>query len=165
MAGPLFLMVISPKDKASRSEIARRIAASGAGHGVGLIFGGYLLRYVLKDDEKFVDDMLKESDRSIPFLITSDPLEYDAMDLFEGQLNSWRGADPSQAPLLKFLQEILSFGDIEKAVAVVWDSMVPDSRSMPAYQLNAGQFLNSIRNYYQNQIGGPEGIYRIEVLP
>jgi len=161
LAGPLFLVVLSPKKDATRSEIARRIAQSGAEHGVGLIFGGHLLRYVLKDDGKFVDDLLNESSRPIPFLITSDPLEYDAMDLFEKQLNSWRGADPSRAPLLRFLQEVLSFGDIEKAVAVVWDSMVPDSRLMPTYRVDISQFLNSIRDYYRNQVGGPEGIYRI----
>jgi hypothetical protein len=154
-------MALSLREGATPSHLSREIARTGADHGIGLIFGSYLIRCVLKEDEKFVDDLLSEIRHPLVFLITSHPLENDVMDVFEQQLNTWHGADPSTASIIKFLEEVLSIDVIAKALAVVWDSMVPDYHRMPSYQMDSGQFVDSIKNYYKNQIGGPEGIFRI----
>ncbi len=161
MAGPLFLMVLSLREDAIHSELAQRVARSAATHGIGVIFGAYLVCYVLKDDEKFVHDLLANTRNPLIFLITSHPLENDVMEVFKQQLDVWQGADPSKASIIKFLQEILSIDVIEGSVAVIWDSMVPDYHRMPAYGVDSRQFVESIRNYYKNQVGGPEGLFRI----
>ncbi len=158
-------MVLSLRQGSVDRDIAREIARSGANHGIGLIFGTYSVRHVLKSDEKFVDDVLKETPRPLVFLITSHPLENDVMDLFEQQLNAWNGAEPAKASILKFLHEVLSITGVEKVVAVVWDSMVPDYHLMPKYQVSPTQFVDSIKNFYRDQVGGPEGIFKIELGP
>ncbi len=116
-------MVLSLRQGSVDRDIAREIARSGANHGIGLIFGTYSVRHVLKSDEKFVDDVLK------------------------------------------FLHEVLSITGVEKVVAVVWDSMVPDYHLMPKYQVSPTQFVDSIKNFYRDQVGGPEGIFKIELGP
>ena len=161
LAGPLFLMVLSLGKGSIPRDIAKKIAKRGADHDVGLIFGKYLISYILKHDQKFLYDVLKVFPHPFVFLVTSDPLENDAMDLFQQQLNIWHGADPSKATMIKFLEEVLSMPEIENAMAAIWDSMVPDLYRMPTYQVSTAEFIDSIRSFYKNQVGGPEGIYRI----
>ncbi len=165
MAGPLFLVFASVRGGSDVST-AWRIAKSGAENNIGLIFGDYIVRCILKDYPGFVEDMHARIDRPLVFLVTSNPLENDAMDLFEEQLNPNNGADPAGSSLLKFFREIWSIDDIQGALIAIWDFISPSYESMPKHEMRFDEFHAWVRNWYgwedkSRRETSAEGIFRI----
>jgi hypothetical protein len=58
---------------------------------IGLTFSVYQVRPVLEDVRSFFDALTKEVSDPFVFLVTSYPGENDVLDIFEEQLNIWRG--------------------------------------------------------------------------
>ena len=168
MAGPYFLMSLSLRDGTARKNLARRIFKSGSKNDIGLIFGAELIRCLFRNIETFTNEFLTEYENSLVFAITSYPSENDVMELFDQQLNIWKGADPSKAVIVNFLWDVLSMDEIAKITAAIWDGMVPDYHHMPSYQMSSEEFIEWIKNYYRREMthdrsGGAEGLFRVVV--
>ena len=160
-------MFASLREGADRTIVARTILKLGVTHNIGLIFGSYLIRQLLKENIGFLEEIEKQTDRPLPFLVTSDPLSYDALDLFEQQLNIWNGANPSQGSLFRFLKETISMEDVRTATIAIWDSMIPSNDSMPKHNMRFDEFTEWLKNYYRLELslsgkGGGQGLFQIK---
>src|SRR6266851_7552835 len=91
MAGPFFLVLASLKKGADHIAVSRKLAKHGAENEIGLTFSAYQVRHVLEYVRSFFDALMKEISEPLVFLVTSYPGENDVMDMFEEQLNIWRG--------------------------------------------------------------------------
>ncbi len=164
MAGPFFLGLFSIA-RSNRVEVARALVRSSANHNIGLILGESQVKCVLKSNSSFVDDILRELDNPLPFLVTSNPLDYDVMTVFENELAPWNKTESRNASLLAFLREIWSIDGVGEFIVAIWDFMVPDI-AMRRLSLSFEKFLEWLRNYYhiehaQDQSGGAQGIFLI----
>lgn len=163
MAGPFFLALASLRNDADRITVSRKLAKFGAENEIGLTFGVYQVRQVLEDFRDFFDALTKEVSEPLVFLVASYPGENDVMDIFEEQLNTSRGADPSKSSLVRFLYGVWSFDEIEGMLVALWDSMVIELRSSLDYTLTFEEFIDRLKNYYSKHrpFPGPEGLFRM----
>ncbi len=159
-------MLLSLRENADFIALTRKVARYGADNGIGLTFGEYQVRQVLDNVRSFVDAILTRVPRPLALLVTSYPGENDAMDLFEEQLNIWRGADPDKSSLLKFLTDIWSLSEVEGILVAIWDSMVPELGSMPMHKMEFNEFIDWLRGYYRRQVSrqGADGIFIVRKL-
>ena len=169
MVGPFFLVILSLREGCNDVHISRRISRIGAENEIGLVFGDFSIRYVLKNVATFVEAALKEVPNHLSFLVTSNPLEYDAMNLFQEQLDVLGGAEPSNSSLIRFLAEMWSLAEIHGALISIWDSMLPDYNKMPQYTMTFNQFQDQLKDYYlmeQKNVGkgGGQGMFRISKM-
>jgi len=162
LAGPSFLALASLKKEADRIAVYRTLAKYGVENEIGLTFSKYQVRQVLEDVRSFFDALMKEISEPLVFLVGSYPGENDVMDIFEEQLNIWRGADPSKSSLIKFLNAAWSLNEIEAMIITIWDSALPELGSMPDYKMTFDEFTEWLKNYYRKQeFPGPDGVFRM----
>ncbi len=156
-------MLVSLAKNSNHITISRKIAKLGADYGLGVTFGNYQVRQVLIDVKNFVDKFLLMGSNPLPILVTSYPGENDIMDLFEEQLNPFRGAKPEESGLLTFLASILSITEVESMLVALWDSAVPELNSKRIREMNFEEFRDRLRRYYDGQSpsGEKTGVFRI----
>jgi hypothetical protein len=109
----------------------------------------------LEDVRSFFDALTKEVSDPFVFLVTSYPGENDVLDIFEEQLNIWRGADPSKSNLIKFLRAVWALTEIEDMIVALWDPMVIEIGSMSDYTMTFDEFIDRLKNYYSEHRTSP----------
>jgi|SRR5439155_16541315 len=167
MAGHVVDVIVSLLPRATETDVLRGIFQAASRHGLGVLFGTQIISRLSEKEGEAVKKLARELNHSLVFTITSNPLTTDIDEVFREQLNPWReGAKPSEATLLKFLQEVWSIGEIDGAIFLVFEELSPASASMPRYQMNFPQFIDWITKYYeidvgQREKGGAEGIFTV----
>lgn len=166
MAGPNFDVIVGLRDPTSEVEVSRAISRAAVAKGFGLIFGISLIRCLYKSEGEMLEDLSREVTNPVVFSITSSPTATDAMELFERQLNPTRGANPKDAAVLRFMDDLFAIHQAKEIIFILWESMLPSAKFMPRHIMAESEFRNWIMDYYKIDSGdsaeGAEGIFLVK---